>query len=230
MCRGPGAVFGDIKRSCSLRVELAGACGIADATRGKASSFIRAFLEGKPYHCSKPVMTMLLSISHDLGKVVAAENGESIVRFINSRVSLTSLFETTAIAYEEAARAAGRSLSSGTYYYFMNCALGPAQSSVPLVQWANSAHGCSHVGLVVGKTARFGVKKFKAVYIHIRLWDTGFSQSQHDYTPYENQKLVYGGKTTSSKANLNRLVDAGIAWLEDAGYELTEEHNCVAHY
>ncbi|UQC75885.1 uncharacterized protein CLUP02_17394 [Colletotrichum lupini] len=155
------------------------------------------------------------------GNAVADSHGSSLVRLL-SRDSTE--------AYEEAARAAGGSLSSGTYYYFMNCALGPAQSSVPLVQWANSAHGCSHVGLVVGKTARFGVKKFKAVYIHIRLWDTGFYQSQRDYTPYEDQKLVYGGTTTSSKADLNRLVDAGNAWLEDAGYELTEEHNCVAHY
>ncbi|KAK1992299.1 hypothetical protein LX36DRAFT_674648 [Colletotrichum falcatum] len=130
----------------------------------------------------------------DSGDVDAHGHGPSLARLLS---------RDSSEAYTEAARAAGGSLRSGTYYYFMNCAQGPSDGD-PGVYWPYN--GCSHVGLVVGKTGSLGKKSFKATYIHIRLWNTGFDQSQHEYTPYDRQHLVYGGTTTSSKANVPRYL------------------------
>lgn len=137
-------------------------------------------------YCTAGIASLVATASNDNAVQVRdptadlATDGGSLARLLS---------RDSSDAYQEAARVAGGSLSSNTYYYFMNCAIGADwyQPTTSLGQWAMSEHGCSHVGLVVGKTARFS-KKFKATYIHIRLFTDGFSQSSHDYTPYENQK------------------------------------------
>ncbi|KAK1621434.1 hypothetical protein BDP81DRAFT_362589 [Colletotrichum phormii] len=179
-------------------------------------------------YCTAAIASLVATASNDNAVQVrdptadSATDGGSLARLLS---------RDSSDAYQEAARVAGGSLSSNTYYYFMNCAIAPDwyQPTTSLGQWAMSEHGCNHVGLVVGKTARI-LKKFKATYIHIRLLSDGFCQASHDYTPYENQKLVYGGRTSSSKANVDRLVAKGDEWLEGSGTVLTEQYNCVAHY
>ncbi|KAK2026560.1 hypothetical protein LX32DRAFT_654611 [Colletotrichum zoysiae] len=139
----------------------------------------------------------------------AVQERGSAVNSTNDGANLGRLMSRdSSEAYQEAERAAGGYLRPNAYYYFMNCAIGSKQyrPKTSLGRWAYSEYGCSHVGLVVGKTAWF-TKKFKATYIHIKLFRDGFDQSHHDYTPYESQKLVYGGRTSSSKAKPSRLIE-----------------------
>ncbi|KAK2053006.1 hypothetical protein LY76DRAFT_525557 [Colletotrichum caudatum] len=162
----------------------------------------------------------------------AVQERNPAVNSTNDGATLARLMSRdTSEAYREAERAAGGSLKPNTYYYFMNCALGGStyRPTTSLGRWVYSAYGCSHVGLVVGKTA-WVAKRFEATYIHIRLYRDGFDQTHHDYTPYENQKLIYGGRTSSSKATPSRLIDKGEEWLQGSGTRVTERYNCVAHY
>ncbi|KAK1980175.1 hypothetical protein LZ30DRAFT_724061 [Colletotrichum cereale] len=151
--------------------------------------------------------------------------------------SLTKLLSRDSeSAYEEARRAAGRagrSLSAGTWYYFMNCndldeeygyEAATTRKGLEMMQ----TYHCSHVGLVVGKTSWTG-RKFKATLIHLRAFTKGLDQTYHQYMPFDTQRLIWGGKTRESKANTKRLLDAGIRWLNGAT-GITEEHNCMTYY
>ncbi|KDN67875.1 hypothetical protein CSUB01_10804 [Colletotrichum sublineola] len=164
---------------------------------------------------------------HDLSAAsLRARDSEDVDAYSHSSPLTRLLSRDSSVAYERARRAAGGSLRSGTYYYFMNCQIGP-DASIPGEQWPYS--GCGHVGLVIGKTSRFG-RGFTAVYIHIRLWSEGWVQGQRPYTPYVNHRLVYGGITTASKADIDKLMNAGQKWLDGAGKKVTKEYHCGAHY
>ncbi|TDZ39356.1 hypothetical protein C8035_v003346 [Colletotrichum spinosum] len=140
-----------------------------------------------------------------------------------------------------AARKAGRSLDSGTWYYFMNCVYA-REGYVPLHSGPARVYreqGCQHVGIVVGKTARFGVKKFKAVYIHVRKtpdgdggYSDGLFQSSTNFINYGSRYhgIIWGGKTSGSKASVDRLVQAGIDWLQSGRNNFNDVYNCVTHY
>ncbi|TDZ24641.1 hypothetical protein Cob_v002324 [Colletotrichum orbiculare MAFF 240422] len=140
-----------------------------------------------------------------------------------------------------AARKAGQSLDSGTWYYFMNCVYA-REDYVPLHSGPARVyreHGCQHVGIVVGKTARFGVKKFKAVYIHVRKtpdgnggYNDGLFQSSNEFVNYgpRYHGIIWGGKTSGSKANVNRLVRAGAEWIDGTRNVFNDVYNCVTHY
>ncbi|KAK1950837.1 hypothetical protein LY78DRAFT_732086 [Colletotrichum sublineola] len=137
-------------------------------------------------------------------------------------------------AYDEATRAAGGSLRPNSYYYFMDCVIASKKykPATFLARWALEKYGCSHVGLVVGKTNWLS-NKFTATYIHVRLFNDGFWQTAHDYSPMEDQYLIYGGRTSSSKASkakIERIIEKGEEWVKRAGIHLTERYNCVTHY
>ncbi|KAK1995694.1 hypothetical protein LX36DRAFT_639340 [Colletotrichum falcatum] len=163
----------------------------------------------------------------------AVQVDDSIVNAVNEGATPGRLLsrDIHSAAYREAMRAAGHRLRPNSYYYFMNCAIGHEsyQPTTTLGRWAMSHYGCSHVGLVVGKTSAFE-DAFTATYIQIRLYRDGFDQTTHEYTAYEHQKLVYGGRTTSSKANIRELAENGERWLRGSGLKVTEQYNCVAHY
>ncbi|KAK1623781.1 EC51a protein [Colletotrichum phormii] len=103
----------------------------------------------------------------------------------------------------------------------------------PSQQYTIDQTGCLHTGLIIGKTAIFQ-KKFKASYLHVRrLADNPntWTQTRHDWDEVKRmQRIDYGGTTTSSKGNLDRVVRKGEEWIALSGGQYSADWNCLAYY
>ncbi|KAF5482680.1 hypothetical protein CGCS363_v015173 [Colletotrichum siamense] len=106
-------------------------------------------------------------------------------------------------AWREAEKVVGRPLQNNKYYYFMSC--NPAyrnhrQTREPYLKYVVDRTDCVHVGLVIGKTARFQ-KKFEAEYFHVRVLDSKpgeWSQTRHKWDgPVIDQRITYKGQKAS---------------------------------
>ncbi|KAI3545271.1 hypothetical protein CABS01_11246 [Colletotrichum abscissum] len=144
------------------------------------------------------------------------------------------LSRDSSAAWIEAEKVVG-TLRHNTYYYFMSCNKAyPGQKGMtPSQQYTIDQTGCLHTGLIIGKTAVFQ-KKFKASYLHVRrLADNPntWTQTRHDWDEVKRmQRIDYGGTTTSSKGNLDRIVRKGEEWIALSGGQYSADWNCLAYY
>ncbi|OBR02076.1 EC51a protein [Colletotrichum higginsianum IMI 349063] len=123
------------------------------------------------------------------------------------------LSRDSSAAWTEAEKVVG-TLRHNTHYYFMSCNKAyPGQKGMtPSQQYTIDQTGCLHVGLIIGKTA-FRQNKFTASYLHVRrLADNpnSWTQTSHDWDEVKRmQRIDYGGTTTSSKGNIDRVMRNG---------------------
>ncbi|KAF4860299.1 hypothetical protein CGCSCA1_v015094 [Colletotrichum siamense] len=116
-------------------------------------------------------------------------------------------------AWREAEKVVGRPLQNNKCYYFMSC--NPAyrnhrHTREPYPKYVVDWTDCVHVGLDVGKTARFQ-KKFEAEYLHVRVQDSKpgeWTQTRHKWDgPVIDRRNTYKGQKAS--VNITKLWNYG---------------------
>ncbi|TDZ61827.1 hypothetical protein CTRI78_v004123 [Colletotrichum trifolii] len=142
----------------------------------------------------------------------------------------------TYTAVTNAAASAGVRLRDGEWHYLRLCT--PLEGHIPKDDVQRET-GCKHFYLVVGKViiknGFFSGNKrdFQGSVYHVRNDedDRKWYWKSHPYGAYGYQDILYGGRTTSTKASSSRLDALSTAWVEKWGtYCDQNEARCFGYY